>query len=113
MKKVIILAVVFSLLISVMPAYAKNPGDKLKRGLANVCGSFILEIPKTMGEEWEQSNNAALGCTTGFFKGIFRSVARMGSGLWDVLTFPISIPGDYEPIFDPDYVYGPDDPEKE
>jgi hypothetical protein len=31
--------------------------------------------------------------------------ARMGSGLWDVLTFPVKVPKDYGSLIKPDSVF--------
>lgn len=105
MRGLIAVAVSLTLLASLTPAYAKTPADKLTRGMANICGGFILEIPQTMGEEWKLSNNAAIGCLVGFFKGAILGICRLGSGLWDLLSFPVAAPSDYEPLFKPDYVF--------
>lgn len=103
MRKAAVLVLVFALLVSIAgPAFAKNPGDKLIRGAANVCGCF-LEIPQSIGEEWKASNNAAIGMFAGFFKGTALTMGRLFSGSWDLLTFPIAIPADYEPVVKPDF----------
>lgn len=83
---------------------AKTPADKLARGIANVA-TGLLEVPQTIGQEWKESNNAAVGIFAGFFKGMVQGVIRTASGLWDVLTFPAAIPKDYEPLYRPDYVF--------
>jgi hypothetical protein len=33
------------------------------------------------------------------------TAARVGSGAWDVVTFPIKTPANYEPLLKPDYVF--------
>lgn len=105
MKKAIPILLIAVLILSFSSAvYAKTPSDKLSRGVANVFSGF-LEVPRTMGEEWKISKNAAVGLFAGFFKGIVLGVVRTGSGLWDVLTFPIAVPKDYEPLYKPDYVF--------
>ena len=103
-KAVSILLVVVVMLSFSSLVYAKTPADKFVRGIANVVTGG-LEIPRTMGEEWKNSKNAAAGMFCGFFKGIALAVARTGSGIWDVLTFPVATPKDYEPIYTPDYVF--------
>jgi putative exosortase-associated protein (TIGR04073 family) len=85
-------------------AYAKGPGDKLVRGVANIFSGW-LEIPQTIGEEWKASNNMAVGVVAGAIKGTVHTVCRFASGIWDVFTFPIAVPDNYEPIYSPDYVY--------
>ena len=105
MRKVVVVFVVLSLLVSFAPAlYAKTPADKLARGVGNLCSGF-LEIPQTMGEEWENSNNAAVGCTVGAVKGLVQGVVRTLSGIWDIISFPAALPEDYEPFYTPDYVF--------
>ncbi len=105
MRNAVRLIAVCALVLSLAaPAMAKTPGDKLARGIANVATGF-LEVPQTIGQEWKESNNAAVGIFAGFFKGIVQAVVRTGSGVWDVLTFPAAIPKDYEPLYHPDYVF--------
>lgn len=105
MRTVIVGLLLVALLLSFAPAlYAKTPGDKLARGLANVV-SGMLEVPQTIGEEWKESNNAAIGFTVGAVKGIVQGLVRTFSGVWDLLTFPIAAPKDFEPLYTPDYVF--------
>ncbi len=105
MKKVLALVVIAVMVFSLAaPAFAKTPSDKLARGIGNVA-TGVLEVPQTIGQEWKKSNNAAVGIFCGLFKGIAQAVARTGSGLWDVITFPLALPKDYEPLYHPDYVF--------
>lgn len=106
MKKmlIVVLAVVMVLgMVSVN--YAGTPGDKLARGIANVPVGAILEIPKNIDLEWKNSKNAGIGIFCGLFKGIAMGLGRLGSGLWDILTFPASVPKDYEPLIKPNLVF--------
>ena len=106
MKKVLVVVVAVLIFLSMVPLnYAKTPSDKLTRGIANVLGGDLLEVPKNIDAEWKNTHNAAAGIFTGFFKGVAMAVARLGSGLWDVLTFPAAVPKDYEPFLKPDYVF--------
>lgn len=84
--------------------YASTPGEKLTRGVANVL-SGLIEVPLTIGEEWKASNNALVGIVAGTFKGLAWAVCRTGSGIYDILTFPIAVPENYQPLFKPDYVW--------
>ncbi|HAJ56992.1 MAG TPA: hypothetical protein DCL35_04405 [Candidatus Omnitrophica bacterium] len=105
MKKVLALAVVAVMVFSLSaPAFAKTPTDKLTRGVANVL-TGVLEVPQTIGQEWQKSDNFAIGAFCGLFKGIVQAVIRTGSGAWDILTFPLALPKDYEPLYHPDYVF--------
>lgn len=105
MRSFVVIFLVMALLLNFTPVlYAKDPGDKLARGVGNIL-TGILEIPQTMGEEWKESNNAAIGCTVGAVKGLVQAAIRIFSGVWDLVTFPAAIPEDYEPLYKPDYVF--------
>ncbi len=79
---------------------------KFKRGVTNVLTS-PAELPKHIKAEVSEHDGkgskaiAALGGTT---KGLAYSVARMGSGLWDMVSFNLSIPRNYAPLMQPEYV---------
>jgi putative exosortase-associated protein (TIGR04073 family) len=104
MKRFFIVAVIGVLLLSIAsPVWATEPKDKLSRGTANVLAAF-LEVPQNIDIEWKQSNNAAVGLFGGLFKGLFWSLARGVSGLWDVVTFAFPSPIDYKSIIQPEYV---------
>ena len=87
--------------------HTKNPIQKLKRGIVNVVTAPI-EIAKGVDEGWKtsakESKSASKGIFKGFFKGIVNTVGRMGSGVWDIVSFPFETPADYEPLMKPDYV---------
>ncbi len=106
MKNFVIILLACAVLLGYTSALyaAKDTGEKLTRGVANVL-SGVLEVPKTIGEEWKASNNAFVGVVAGTFKGLAWWIARTGSGLWDVVTFPFPLPSNYDPLFKPDYVW--------
>lgn len=106
MKKVLIVILMLTVFLSTATVlYAKTPSEKLSRGIANVCGGELLEIPKNIDLEWKASNNALVGILVGIVKGTVMGVARLGSGLWDILSFPAAVPADYEPLLKPDLVF--------
>ena len=106
MRKVLVLALVAVVLLSTTGIlYAKTPSDKLARGVANVLGGDLLEIPKNIDLEWKASNNAVIGILVGLVKGVVMGIGRFGSGAWDIVTFPASVPKDYEPLMKPDFVF--------
>ena len=105
MKRLLIGVLVLIVLLSMTPiSFAKTPADKLSRGIANIPGG-LLEIPKNIDQEWKNSKNATIGIVVGLAKGLVMGVARMGSGLYDILTFPAALPKDYEPLMKPDMVF--------
>lgn len=104
-QPVTVILVVFILLGMVAINYAATPADKLSRGIANVPVGALLEIPKNIDMEWRGSKNAVVGIFCGFFKGVAMGVGRLGSGLWDILTFPAAVPKGYEPLMKPNLVF--------
>ncbi len=80
-----------------------TPGDKLVRGLANVCLGFI-EIPRNI-HNTTQEDSLLAGWTVGMGKGLGYTVMRMGVGIYEVLTFPFPLPKDYVPVITPEYVW--------
>ena len=105
MKRFVVVLVAVAMCLGFISAvYAGNPGDKLARGITNSL-SGLLEIPLTIGEEWKASNNAGIGIFVGLFKGFFWAIGRTCSGLYDILTFPIPLPKDYDSLMKPDYVW--------
>ena len=99
------LAAVFTatlLVLQLQSAHAEGPVDKLGRGIANVVTS-PFEIFKGMGEANEKDGIFA-GVTTGLLKGTVDTVKRCAVGVYEVVTFPIPIPADYDPILEqPEY----------
>ncbi len=83
-------------------AGCEGPEQKFSRGLNN-----MVEFAR-MGELRRSMEQAAIfdtpghgGVTDGFFRGINRSFARTGAGIYEVLTFPIpnGSYGNYDPIY--------------
>lgn len=75
---------------------------KLLRGVGNVFLG-VVEIPKTIWEE-TQALDPLTGTLTGVVKGTGRTIARMGVGVYEVVTFPVPVPKRYEPIIEPEFV---------
>jgi putative exosortase-associated protein (TIGR04073 family) len=97
MKRTMILTAAAVLALSLgVPASADNAVDKLGRGLANVLTSPI-EVVQGMSDVNEEHGMIA-GATIGTLQGVVNLVKRAGVGLFEIVTFPIPIPGDYGPI---------------
>ena len=77
----------------------KGPEQKLGRGISN-----SLEITRfgEMRRSIEQSavfESPSAGYTTGAIRGLDRTLARTGLGIFEILTFPFPMPGaGYRPI---------------
>jgi|SRR4249920_2447808 putative exosortase-associated protein (TIGR04073 family) len=84
------------------------PGiEKVNRGIVNVITGFPAELTvHTVGaatEYGEDSIGGFLASTvSGIMIGTFWGVARIGSGIVDVVTFPIPF-NDNRPLLEPDY----------
>jgi len=103
MKKFVSLMMVFCFVLS-NAAFAESSGGimesgpvkKLGRGVLDIADAFV-EIPGTMMRVGNE-NGAAAGMTTGLIEGVFNTVKRALAGIWEVGTFLIPIPENYEPI---------------
>ncbi|MEY2600577.1 MAG: hypothetical protein RLZZ142_2836 [Verrucomicrobiota bacterium] len=75
----------------------QNPIRKLSRGLSNVTFG-ATEIPVTWHSVNVRHGNAA-AFSYGLVSGVGRTLARLGAGIYDIVTFPIpSNRGSYSPI---------------
>jgi putative exosortase-associated protein (TIGR04073 family) len=70
------------------PANDYGPTRKLGRGLSNLIFG-IAELPVTIAKINEREGNSA-AAGYGVVRGLGRSGARMGSGLFEFLTFPFA-----------------------
>ena len=78
-------------------------GTKFVRGVANFATGWV-EIPKQIymvgkKEGWVQ------GAFRGPLEGFGMFIARTVAGAYEVLTFPIPLPPQYQPMLLPDYVW--------
>lgn len=92
-------------------AYEDNelpPGlEKFSRGVVNIAVGVPDEvIAHTTGQVTEYGEDTLGGSVasamTGAFIGLFWGVARVGSGIVDVFTFPIPF-NDNQPLVEPDH----------
>ena len=105
MKKGIIVIVALMLIFGMtVNSYAQDPGKKLMRGLANVLTGWV-ELPKNIYETSVEDNIFA-GLTIGLAKGVGMTIVRTGAGIYETITFPFPIPEDYEPVLEPEFVFG-------
>ena len=89
---------------SAQAGYWKNLGNDWTRGLKNIVSS-PLEIPLTIQEHRKRSSYPVVKCLTGTFDGIFQTVARFGSGAWDLIPAGV-IPGIQEGLpVDPETLF--------
>ena len=79
-------------------AFGKMQG-KLGRGFANFF-TGVVEVPKNISREWRKSDPVT-GFVVGGVKGIGWAGTRMAVGAFDVVTFPVPVPANYEPLMQP------------
>lgn len=81
---------------------------KLVRGIANFTSGWV-EIPKQIylvgqNEGW------LTGALRGPMDGLGMFVARTIAGAYEVVSFPLPIPAQYQPLLQPDFVWQPEPP---
>ena len=108
MKKITPIMIFSIILCLTTPSHAHNMGTKLIRGFSNLITAPV-EIPKQTYIYWkkgaEKTNHVSAWVFSGFIKGMVNTVGRLGSGLWDVMTFNIEKPENYEPLMKPACVF--------
>lgn len=81
--------------------YGANVQDKALHGIANI-GTGWLEIPKSIINTTNSTGgNVAYGFVGGGLKGVLETLARMGSGVVDLVTAPFPT----KPIAQPQYIW--------
>ena len=113
MKRIVLgVLVIFSLLAMPLGAYAEGiktglslegSRDKLVRGVLNLADA-VVEVPGTM---MRKSNDEGVlkGVTLGMVEGVLNTVKRALAGVWEVATFPLPLPENYEAILsDPEFL---------
>ena len=84
---------------------ASGPLTKLSRGIANVAFS-PLELLK-QPYDVNQNMGAIPGITYGVLRGVCFTIARIGVGVVDIVTFPVPLPGATDDPQDYGWGYGP------
>jgi putative exosortase-associated protein (TIGR04073 family) len=104
-KKSICIFILSTLILSILTPYcfAGDPFRKLARGATNVSTGW-LEVFKQIGVETKTNGNFS-GIFVGPFKGLFKAIGRTAAGLYDVMTFIIPVPADFEPLIEPEFVF--------
>lgn len=92
------------ILVLASPAYCNDPVKKLGRGLCNI-GTFFFEVPLQISRI-NQTDGPMAACTWGILKGVGMSGVRLLVGAYETVTFPVPMPGNYDPILkDPEFMF--------
>ena len=81
------------------------PVEKLGRGITNAA-FCVFEIPMKWSEV-SSEKGALAGLTYGTLKGVCYTVARIGVGVVDIITFPFPLPNCPDDLEDVGWGYGP------
>ena len=84
--------------------YGTGVGKKLGRGISNIAFGW-LEFPKGIEDVGEQ-NNFIAGITWGPIYGLGRAAARTVAGAYEVVTFPVPVPPNFEALIKPEFMFG-------
>ncbi len=108
MQKILVLFILMSL-FSLSSAHADQvPIKKLYRGVVNIVTAPI-EVPKQARAYWikgaQKTPHILAWIGSGAVWGVVQSVKRVGSGVWDVVSFPFDGPDEFNPLLKPNYVF--------
>lgn len=85
-------------------AFAQSPVRKLGRGAANTITGF-LEVPANIVDVVEEEGPIA-AITYGIARGCAMAVLRTAVGVYELVTFALPFPENYEPILEPEFMMG-------
>ena len=87
-------------LVTLFSSGCAGPEKKLGRGISNTFEITRMGDMRRSVEQTAVFESPSAGYTVGAVHGLTRTVARTGVGLFEVLTFPLPMPGSgYGPIF--------------
>jgi len=108
MKKILSVLLASTMIFSGLAMADQGPREKLTRGFVNIITAPI-EFPKQARAYWitgaEKTPHILVWIFSGTVWGIIEGIKRAGSGLWDVVSFPVDKPEGFEPLFKPSYVF--------
>ena len=81
--------------------YTKTPLNKLQRGAFNLSTCF-LEVPASVFRVSKEKGEF-IGFFVGPIQGLFTTLLRAATGIYDIVTFPI--PAYDKPLMQPEYAF--------
>lgn len=84
-------------------SYAHGAMTKLGRGAANVVTAplELLRVPMLVSRK----DGGLAGISVGVARGAWAGLVREAAGLIEVITFPVPIPKNFEPLVRPEFIY--------
>lgn len=87
-------------LVGVLAGGCANAERKFGRGLSNTLEVVRLGEMRRSMEQTALMDGPDAAYATGFVRGLNRTIARTGLGVYEMVTFPIPTPGHgYDPLF--------------
>lgn len=101
------LSVLALILGAASPARAESStgvriGLKALRGVENIAFGFVTEWPKTVYYD-SVDHGIPYGVTVGALRGVGVGVLRTGIGIYELITFPVPLPRNYQPMLYPEF----------
>ncbi len=81
---------------------------KTARGVDNTVLGLIADWPKTVYYQ-SQEHGVPYGMTIGFVQGLAVGLTRTAVGVYELATFPVPYPADYQPILYPQFSLEPEE----
>jgi len=79
--------------------YWKKSGQKLNRGITNAAIGWV-ELPNGIRDVGEEHGVGA-AATWGILHGVGKAIQRTAVGIFEIVTFPIGMPQNFDPILEP------------
>ncbi len=112
MTKIFLWIGIFLMIVGVIPwkLFAAEleapvtPARKLQRGFLNIALSGI-EFSNQLAEEKKRRENLIPQWITGSVKGVSCAGARILTGAYEMITFPLPLPRRYAPLLNPEFLW--------
>ncbi len=104
--RTVVLVWCLTAILSCQTCFAGDALRKCGRGVSNILFGWV-DIPAEMNRVKAAPGNTseAGSLIVGSLKGIFKMMGRMAAGVYEVCTFPIPVPAQYDPVVDPEFVW--------
>lgn len=104
-KSMAVLLVLVVIIFNASVGYCETPAfRKFRRGFCNIL-TFHLEFVHQMEKE-AVVGGTSRAMTVGIVNGIGMTAARILTGVYEVVTFPLPVPAEYKPILtDPEFYW--------
>lgn len=109
MGRILIMIILSAAVLAAPPAFSAQlenqgtPARKLQRGFLNIA-LCPWELVRELSID-KKSEHAVPTWMTGIGKGSVYTVGRALAGFYDLLTFPVPYPGNYEPVVMPEFAW--------